>query len=67
MQAKIQGNDGHTEFVVDVPEVRQDERWEEIYRAGDWSFDINEENKNDALIAIGSWIAWYRFLTLREE
>jgi hypothetical protein len=53
-----------------VPEVKLESEWKledgtinQVYRAGDWSFETSEEaNIEYAKAAIYAWIAWHDFL-----
>jgi hypothetical protein len=53
-----------------VPDVKLEVEWpledktiNQVYRAGDWSFETSEEaNIEYARTAIYAWIAWHDFL-----
>lgn len=53
-----------------VPDVKLEREWiledgnvNQVYRAGDWSFETSEEaNTKYAKEAIYAWIAWHDFL-----
>jgi hypothetical protein len=53
-----------------VPDVNLESEWQledgyvnQVYRAGDWSFETSEEaNLEYAKSAIYAWIAWHDFL-----
>lgn len=64
MLAKISDNEGHTEFVVNVPEIIPYKNVKEIFLVGEWSFDTRDESDPQLVLdAIGAWIAWYKHLT----
>ena len=54
-----------------VPDVKLESEWpledgtiNQVYRAGDWSFETSEESDSDyAESAIYAWIAWHDFLS----
>lgn len=58
-----------------VPEVRLESEWQledgsvnQVYRAGNWSFETSEEaDVAYAQEAIYSWIAWHDFLITRKS
>lgn len=58
-----------------VPDVKLESEWpledktiNQVYRAGDWSFETSEEaNLEYAEGAIYAWIAWYDFLSANKK
>lgn len=54
-----------------VPDVKLEREWaledktiNQVYRAGDWSFETAEESDLEyAESAIYAWIAWYDFIS----
>ena len=58
-----------------VPDIKLEREWpledktiNQVYRAGDWSFETSEEaNLEYAEGAIYAWIAWYDFLSANKK
>jgi len=58
-----------------VPDVKLESEWKledgfinQVYRAGDWSFETSEEADLEyAQGAIYAWIAWHDFLLAKES
>lgn len=58
-----------------VPDVKLESEWKledgfvnQVYRAGDWSFETSEEaNLAYAKQAIYAWIAWHDFLKSNQK
>lgn len=58
-----------------VPDVKLENEWKlkdgfvnQVYRAGDWSFETSEEaNIAYAQKAIYAWIAWHDFLKSNQK
>jgi hypothetical protein len=52
-----------------IPEVTLDKSWKledesinDLYRAGNWSFDTEDKDIKYAEEAIYAWIAWYNYI-----
>ena len=58
-----------------VPDIQLESEWKledgfpnQVYRAGDWSFETSEEASLEyAKKAIYAWIAWHDFLLMNKK